>query len=79
MSHRLRKFIGVMGMVLFSIMYFWLVISIALARLPGTETATQLVFYFIASVIWFVICAAVIWWMRPRDVPGSGEASPPQG
>lgn len=76
MSHRLRKFIGTMGMVIFTIAYIWLAVSIALARLPGTGIWTQIGFYFVVSLIWFAVCAAVIWWMRPRPADGSGITHP---
>ncbi len=66
MSDKWRKFIGIMAMVFFSILYFWIIVSVAIVRLQDTSTAVQLVFYFLVSAVWFVVCALIIWWMRPR-------------
>jgi len=67
MSIRTRKFIGVVGMVVFTVFYLWLAIAIAIVRLPGTALGLQLAFYFIVAAVWFAVCAAIIWWMRPRE------------
>ncbi len=67
MTDRTRKFIGVTIMVAFTIFYLWFAISVAIVRLPGTALGLQLVFYFLVSLIWFLVCAAIIWWMRPRE------------
>jgi hypothetical protein len=64
MTIRARKFIGTLLFVAFSICYFFFAISVAIARLPDTSTATQLLFYFVATLIWFVVCAIIIRWMQ---------------
>ncbi len=60
---RLRKFIGGMALIVFSLIYYWFAISIALARLPDLATGWHLVFYFFVVVIWFIPCAALIRWV----------------
>lgn len=74
MTLRTRKFIGVTGMVVFTIFFLWFAVTVAIMRLPGTALGLQLVFYFLVSVIWFAVCAAIIWWMRPRTGDRQGEA-----
>lgn len=71
MMTRTRKFIGITAMVVFTVFYLWIAITIAIMRLPGTALGIQLAFYFIIAAIWFAVCAALIWWMRPR-----GDAQP---
>ena len=63
MTLRLRKFIGGFALILFSIIYYWLAISIALVRLPDLALVWHLLFYFISVVIWFVPSAALIRWI----------------
>lgn len=53
-----------MGLIVFSIAYYWLVISIAIMRLPGLATPWHILFYFLATVVWFIPCAALIWWIQ---------------
>lgn len=67
MNLRLRKFIGGLTLIVFSLLYYWFVISIALARLPDLATLWHLVFYFFSVVIWFVPSAAIIRWTQAGD------------
>jgi len=67
MPHRLRKLIGSLALIAFSIAYFWFAITVAIVRLPGLATGWHLVFYFFTTVIWMIPCAALIWWIQaPR-------------
>ncbi len=60
-----RKFIGGIGLVVFSIVYYVFVISIALARLPDLATGWHILFYFISVIIWFFPSAMIIRWIGP--------------
>ncbi len=71
MNIRLRKFIGTVILVSFSMVYFVVAITVAIVRLPDTSTWIQLAFYFVATAIWFVIAAALIYWMQRNPVPQS--------
>lgn len=64
MNLRLKKFVGATIFVGFSLFYFFFVITVAIARLPGASLPTQLGFYFVATLIWFVVAAALIRWMQ---------------
>ncbi|WP_052036981.1 DUF2842 domain-containing protein [Rhodomicrobium udaipurense] len=71
MNPRLRKLIGVIVFVFGSVLYFLFTISIALARLPGTELWRHLLFYLVITVIWVVWAGILIRWMlkpRPGEV-----------
>lgn len=63
MSLPWRRFIGGIGLIVFSLVYYAFVISVALARLPDLATPWHLLFYLIAVVIWFFPCAMIISWV----------------
>ena len=69
MPVRLKKLIGSMALLAFSLVYFWFAISVAIMRLPGLATPWHLLFYFIATLIWMLPCAAIIYWIQrpPRQ------------
>jgi hypothetical protein len=69
MPVRLRKLIGSIALVLFSIAYFWFAITVAIMRLPGLETYWHLLFYLVITLIWMVPSGAIIWWIQapPRQ------------
>jgi hypothetical protein len=71
MSLRLRKLVGSIALIAFSLAYFLFVITVALVRLPGLATGWHLLFYFMATVIWFLPSAGIIWWIQ---VPRRGES-----
>ena len=60
-----RKFVGGVGLVVFSIVYYLFVISVALARLPDLATGWHILFYFVSVVIWFIPSALIIRWIGP--------------
>jgi uncharacterized membrane protein YhaH (DUF805 family) len=57
-----RKFVGSIGLVVFSVVYYLFVISVALARLPDLATGWHILFYFISVVIWFIPSAMIVRW-----------------
>lgn len=64
MTPRLRKFVGGLTLIVFSLVYYWFAISIALARLPNLATYWHLLFYFAVVAIWFIPSAALIRWVQ---------------
>jgi hypothetical protein len=62
MTSAQRKFIGGIGLVVFSVVYYIFVISIALARLPDLATGWHILFYFVSVVIWFIPSALIVRW-----------------
>ncbi len=63
MHSRIKKLVGTTIFVLGSACYYFLAISIAIARLPDTPMATQLLFYLVTALIWFFFAAILIRWM----------------
>ena len=54
-------------LVLFVPAYALFVMSIAGARLPGTSTLTQTLFFAVTGLLWIFPAGAIIKWMlRPR-------------
>lgn len=67
MPARLRKLIGTVALAVFVPFYALTAMTIAAAKLPGTSTLTQTVFYAVAGLLWVLPAGAIITWMlRPR-------------
>jgi hypothetical protein len=64
MTIRTRKLIGTMIFVLGSVSYFFFMITVAVARLPGTTMGTQLLFYLVITLIWLFFAAILVRWMQ---------------
>jgi hypothetical protein len=64
MSIRLRKFIGSIALIGFSLAYYGFVISVAIARLPELAMPWHLLFYCLAVVVWFGPSALIIRWIQ---------------
>ena len=73
MRQRVRKFIGAVVLAVFVPFYALTAMTVAAAKLPGTSTLTQTVFYAIAGLLWVIPAGAVITWMqRPDRSPRAG-------
>jgi hypothetical protein len=67
MPTRLRKLVGSVALVVFSILYFWIAMTIAIMRLPALATGWHLVFYLVVTLIWLIPSGAIIYWIQaPR-------------
>ena len=66
MPPRLRKLIGTVILVAFVSFYALTVMTLASAKLPGTNGLVQLVFYVVAGLLWVIPAAFLIKWMA-RD------------
>jgi len=64
MNTRLKKLIGTALFVIGTVCFYFFVITVAIARLPGNAISVHLLFYLIATLIWFVIAAILIRWMQ---------------
>ena len=72
MNIRQRKLLGTAIFVAGSVFYFFLAITIAIARLPGTSLGAQLLFYLVTTLIWFFFSALLIRWMQKPDPKQTG-------
>ena len=64
MTVRTRKLIGTMIFVLGSASYFFFIITVAVARLPGTTMGAQLLFYLVTTLIWLFFAGILVRWMQ---------------
>jgi Protein of unknown function (DUF2842) len=69
MTPRLRKFIGSLALIGFSLAYYWFVISVAIVRLPGYALPWHLLFYLLSVVVWFGPSALIVRWMQRPALP----------
>jgi hypothetical protein len=60
----MRKLIGSIALIVYSLAFYWFAISIALARLPDLATVWHLLFYFLTVVIWFLPAAIIVRWIQ---------------
>ncbi len=68
----LRKFIGVLLLVPFVMIYALLAMVLAVRLLPGQPLVLQTLYYVVAGLVWIVPAAAIIWFMQKR-YPISGK------
>ena len=72
MNIRQRKLAGTVIFVAGSVFYFFVAITIVIARLPGTSMVAQLLFYLVTTLIWFFFSALLIRWMQKPDSKREG-------
>jgi hypothetical protein len=44
--------------------FYFFIITVAIARLPGSGISVHLLFYLIATLIWFLLAGILIRWMQ---------------
>jgi hypothetical protein len=62
-----RKLIGAAFLVLFVPFYALVAMTVAAARLPGSDTLTQTLYYAVAGLLWVIPAGLVIKWMQRPD------------
>lgn len=63
---RLRKFIGILLLVPFVMIYALLAMVLAVRLLPGEPLLLQTLYYFVAGLAWIVPAAGIIWFMQKK-------------
>ena len=71
MSQRLRKLLGTIVLVVFVAFYSLAAMTVAAAKLPGTSTFVQLVFFLVAGLAWVIPAAPLVSWMQKPDRPAA--------
>lgn len=61
---RARKFIGMLLLVPFVMIYALLAMVMAVKLLPGTSLMTQTAYYIAAGFLWIVPAALIVWFMQ---------------
>lgn len=63
MNFRHIKMIGSTALVVFTVLYYLFVISVAIVRLPPLALPWHILFYFVSVVIWFIPAAVIVSWI----------------
>jgi Na+/phosphate symporter len=71
MNTRLKKLVGTALFAIGTVCFYFFVITVAIARLPGTPASVHLLFYLIATLIWFLLAGLLIRWMQ-KPAPDRG-------
>ena len=67
MSSKVRKLIGAILLLIFIPAYAIVIVTVSVARLPGTSVLMHTLFFAVAGVLWVIPAGFVIRWMvRPR-------------
>lgn len=64
MRNPLRKFIGMLVLVTFVIVYAFVAMVIGDMTLQHASLAVQLLYFGIAGIAWTLPAGAIIWWME---------------
>ncbi|MHC5653839.1 DUF2842 domain-containing protein [Stappia sp.] len=64
MPNRLRKFIGMVLLVAFVIVYAFVAMVIGDMTMQEASGAVRMLYYGIAGLAWTVPAGAIIWWME---------------
>lgn len=67
MRPNLRTLVGSIFLVLLTLLYAWLTVAIASARLAEASGLTHLIFFATTGLFWILPAMWIVWWMyRPR-------------
>lgn len=64
-----RKFIGMIVLVVFVIVYALLAMVIGDMTLQQSSTLVRMTYFAIAGLIWVIPAGAIIWWMGKSGKP----------
>ncbi|MES0808228.1 DUF2842 domain-containing protein [Roseibium sp. SCPC15] len=59
-----RKFIGMIALVIFVVVYAFTAMVIGDMTLQQSSTIVRLIYFAIAGLIWVIPAGAIIWWME---------------
>ncbi len=59
-----RKFIGMVMLVVFVVVYAFVAMVIGDMTLQQSSTGIRLAYYAVAGLIWVIPAGAIIWWME---------------
>lgn len=69
MPIRLRKFLGMIALVVLVVVYALVAMTIAAAKLPSLPGIVQGLYYVVAGLLWVLPAGAIISWMqRPERI-----------
>jgi len=59
-----RKFVGMVVLVVFVVVYALVAMVIGDMTLQNASTLVRLIYFAIAGLIWVIPAGAIIWWME---------------
>jgi hypothetical protein len=62
-----RKFVGMVALVIFVVVYALVAMVIGDMTLQQSSMPVKLVYFAIAGLIWVIPAGAIIWWMQKPD------------
>lgn len=62
-----RKFVGMVALVIFVVVYALVAMVIGDMTLQQASVPVKLVYFAIAGLIWVIPAGAIIWWMQKPD------------
>lgn len=68
MRPSLRKFIGMVVLLSFVIVYLFIVMVIGDMKLQQASTATRLLYFAVTGLIWILPAGLIIRWMQKGDI-----------
>jgi hypothetical protein len=69
MPIRLRKFIGMIALVVLVIVYAFTAMVIAQLKLPDAHRAVQMIYYVVVGLAWVIPAGVIIKWMQKPQEP----------
>jgi hypothetical protein len=69
MPIRLRKFIGMIALVVLVIVYAFVAMVIAQLKLPEASRLIQMTYYVVVGLAWVIPAGIIIKWMQKPEAP----------
>jgi ABC-type polysaccharide transport system permease subunit len=69
MPIRLRKFIGMIALVVLVIVYAFVAMVIAQLKLPDAPRYAQMIYYVVVGLAWVIPAGFIIKWMQKPEPP----------
>lgn len=67
MMARTRKFVGMVALLLFLVLYAWVAVAIGSGRITEANGFIQFAYFLLAGLLWVIPAAILIRWMQRPD------------
>lgn len=64
MPVRLKKFIGMVLLVLLVVVYAIVAVTVAEVKLAGASTFVHFIYFFFTGLFWVLPAMLLVWWME---------------
>ncbi len=62
-----RKFVGMVALVVFVVVYAFVAMVIGDMTLQQSSMVVKLIYFAVAGLIWVIPAGAIIWWMQKPE------------